>query len=132
MSPQHAPKRIGQIAVTVHDVERATTFYRDVLGLEHLFTAPPGLSFFRCGEVRLMLSKPEGVDESHPASLLYYSVDDVGRVHESLVEKGTDVVAEPHVVHRAEGLELWMGFYHDTEGNVFALMSEVPVSSPAP
>ena len=53
------PRRIGQIALVVQDVDRATAFYRDVVGLEFLFRAPPGLAFFRCGEVRLMLSLPE-------------------------------------------------------------------------
>lgn len=47
--------RIGQIAINVHDVDRATAFYRNVLALPHLFRAGQ-LSFFNCGGVRLMLS----------------------------------------------------------------------------
>jgi len=120
---------VGQIAVTVQDVERATAFYRDVLGLEHLFTAPPGLSFFRCGEVRLMLSRPEGASEAHPASILYYAVDDVPAAHRALVERGAEVAHEPHVIHRTEVMELWMAFFRDGEGNLFGVMSEVPVTS---
>ena len=34
--------RIGHIAVNVKDVERATRFYRDTLGLRLLFTVPKG------------------------------------------------------------------------------------------
>ncbi len=46
--------------MTVEDVERPKAFYGDVLGLPHLFDAPRTLSFFQCGETRLMLSRLEG------------------------------------------------------------------------
>ena len=48
--------RLHQIAQCVHDPARALAFYRDVLGLPLLFTAPPNLAFFDCAGVRLMLS----------------------------------------------------------------------------
>ena len=51
--------RIKQIAVPVDSVDKAKTFYRDALGMKHLFDAPPALSFFDCGGVRLMLAGPE-------------------------------------------------------------------------
>ena len=126
-APQQAlpPKRIGQIAVLVKDVERATGFYRDVLGLQHLFTAPPGLSFFRCGEVRLMLERPEGADENQRASILYYDVPDLDAAFRALSGRGAKAVTEPHIIHRTESMELWMAFFEDGEGNMFALMSEV-------
>lgn len=121
---------IGQIAVPVRDVGRATTFYRDVLGLTHLFSAPPGLSFFRCGEVRLMLSTPESDDDEPAAApLIYYRVHEIGPAHERLASAGAEVVAEPHVVHRAEGRELRMAFYRDSEGNTFGTMAEVDVGT---
>jgi catechol-2,3-dioxygenase len=37
--------RIGQIAINVKDIDRATAFYQDKLGLKLLFKAPPGLAF---------------------------------------------------------------------------------------
>ena len=72
--PAIQPKRIAQIAITVRDLERAKNFYASILGLTHLFDAPPGLCFFQCGETRLMLSQPEG-PESSGNSILYYGVD---------------------------------------------------------
>ena len=127
--PSHSPKRIGQIHLGVRDVERATAFYRDVLGLKHLFSAPPGLSFFRCGEVRLMLSLPERPDEAPTGSILYYAVEDVASAHEALLEGGAEALQEPHVVHKTDSMELWMAFFRDTEGNTFAVMSEVARAS---
>ncbi len=119
---------IGQIAVRATDVARAEAFYRDVLGMEHLFSAPPGLAFFRCGAVRLMLSAPEGPDLDHPGSLLYYRVDDVPAAHEALKAKGVRFEGEPHVVHRTDDHELWMAFFRDSEDNLLALMAEVPTA----
>lgn len=125
-----APAAIAQIAVPVIDAERATGFYRDVMGLPHLFSAPPGLSFFRCGEVRLMLTAA-GADEGDPAPapLIYYRVSDVEQAHDRLGAAAVEVVADPHVVHRADDLEVWIGFYRDSESNLFATMAEVTRTS---
>ncbi len=68
--------RLGQIAVPVHDVGRATAFYRDVLGLPFIFAAGQ-LAFFDCGGVRLMLDKPEKAEFDHPSSILYFAVPDI-------------------------------------------------------
>jgi methylmalonyl-CoA/ethylmalonyl-CoA epimerase len=75
-----APTKVAQVAISVRDVERAKAWYSDVLGLAHLFDAPPGLSFFQCGETRLMLSEPEGPDTAGN-SILYYGVPDVAAAH---------------------------------------------------
>ena len=58
--------RVGQIAVTVHDLDRAVAFYRDVLGMKLLFQVPPKMAFFDCGGIRLMLSLPEEAEFDHP------------------------------------------------------------------
>lgn len=116
---------IGQIAVTVKDVERATGFYRDVLGMRFLFAAP-GLSFFDCGGVRLMLSRAEDPEFDHPGSVLYFRVDDVPSAYELLKARGVAFVDEPHVVHRAADYDLWMCFFRDPAGNPLAIMAEKP------
>ncbi len=116
--------RIGQIAITVQDTERATTFYRDVLGLQHLFSAPPSLAFFDCGGIRLMLAPPEEEVKS-AASVLYFPVDDIAAAHEELKGRGVTFVGEPHAVHKAPGYELWMAFFRDSEENLHALMCEI-------
>lgn len=116
---------IGQIAVNVQDLERAVGFYRDVLGLRHLFSAG-NMAFFDCGGVRLMLGLPDRKELDHPASILYYRVADIEESHRTLTARGVECEAGPLLAHRASDHELWLAFFHDTEGNLFALMSEVP------
>jgi methylmalonyl-CoA/ethylmalonyl-CoA epimerase len=117
--------RIGQIALNVKDLERATAFYRDTLGMKLLFEFP-GLSFFDAGGVRLMLSKAEDPRFDHPASILYYKVNDIGGTHAILESSGVRVEEAPHLIAQMPDHDLWIGSYKDSEDNVFALMSEVP------
>ena len=128
MSPASTPQtlslsRIGQIAIVVHDLERATTYYRDVLGMRFLF-AFPGLAFFDCDGVRIMLSLPEKKEFDHPSSVLYFRVADIQAAYNTLRERKVEFVDEPHIIARMPDHDLWMCFFHDLDENVFALMSE--------
>jgi len=120
--------RLGQVAVNVQDVARATAFYRDVLGLKFLFSAGQ-LAFFDCGGVRLMLDKPENKEFEHPSSILYFVVSDIQEAHQKLVHAGVRIFEVPRVIAPMPDHDLWMSFFRDTEGNVMALMSEVPRTS---
>jgi methylmalonyl-CoA/ethylmalonyl-CoA epimerase len=119
--PNAGLTEVGQIAVTVEDVERATAFYRDVLGVPFLFDAP-GLAFFDLGGVRLMLSRTEGVGPS--SSLLYFRAADIQASYETLLSHGVDFIEKPQVVHRTDNYELSIGSFYDSEGNVMAIMHE--------
>jgi methylmalonyl-CoA/ethylmalonyl-CoA epimerase len=116
--------RIGQISIRVGDVDRATAFYRDVLGMRYLFQVPK-MSFFDCGGVRLLLGVAEAPEFDHPASILYYQVDDIHAAYEALKERGAEFVDKPHFLAKMPDHELWMVFLHDSEGNTLGLMSEV-------
>jgi predicted enzyme related to lactoylglutathione lyase len=116
--------RLGQIAINVQDHERATTFYRDVLGMPLLFTAG-NLSFFDCGGVRLMLSGAEKPEFDHPSSILYFAVPDIAAAHRKLAERGVRMEGEPHLIARMPTHDLWMAFFRDSESNFLGLMSEV-------
>ncbi len=117
--------RIGQIAINAHDVERAAAFYQDVLGLKLLFKASPGIAFFDCGGVRLMLTRPEKPEFDHPASILYFAVPDIQASHVRMKEKSVKFEDEPHVIAKMHDHDLWMTFFRDSEGNMMGLMSEV-------
>lgn len=119
-----ALSRIGQIAMNAHDIERAVQFYRDTLGLPLLFRAPPQLAFFDCAGVRLMLDVPEDKEFDHPGSVLYFAVDDIQEMHQTLVSRGVTFRREPHLIAKLPDREVWMAFFTDTEGNTLALMAE--------
>ncbi|MGH2350872.1 MAG: VOC family protein [Chloroflexota bacterium] len=116
--------QIGQIAVPVRDVDRAVAFYRDTLGLPFLFRAGT-LAFFDCAGVRLLLDLPEKPEFDHPASIIYYKVDDIQHAYATLGERGVQFRDQPHLIAKLPDHDLWMAFFHDTEGNTLALMSEV-------
>jgi len=115
---------LGQIAINAHDIQRATAFYRDKLGLRFLFTAGK-LAFFDCGGVRLMLDVAEKSEFDHPSSILYFSVADINAAHRQLLASDVRFEDEPHVIARMPDHDLWMTFFRDSEENLLALMSEV-------
>jgi methylmalonyl-CoA/ethylmalonyl-CoA epimerase len=127
--PNLNQSRIGQIAVTCKDVGRASAFYRDVLGLRHLFDAGPKLSFFDCGGVRLMLATAERPQDDHPGSILYYFVSDIDAVHAELTSKGVKFADAPHVIARMPDHDLWLTAFDDSEGNTMGIMEERKRSS---
>jgi|SRR5918996_3104612 methylmalonyl-CoA/ethylmalonyl-CoA epimerase len=115
---------VGQVAVSVRDLEKQIAFYRDTLGFPFLFQIPDA-AFFHLGNVRLMLSKPEKPEFDHPASTLYYKVADIQAAHRDLAGRGVRFEGDPHLIARMPDHELWMAFFRDAEENVLALMSEV-------
>ncbi|NWF65636.1 MAG: VOC family protein [Chloroflexi bacterium] len=115
---------IGQIAIPVHDLERAIEFYQHKLGLNHLFSVPK-LAFFECGGIRLMLSVPEKAEFDHPSSILYFKVPDIQIAYTSLSARGVQFEDTPHLVAQIENHDLWLAFFRGSESNLLSLMSEV-------
>jgi catechol 2,3-dioxygenase-like lactoylglutathione lyase family enzyme len=122
---------VGQVSLLIRRVDRAETFYRDRLGLPHLFTFGD-LAFFDCGGTRLFLRQVQE-DQWRPGSIVYFVVDDIGKAHAELGERGVGFDDAPHLVHRDDdtGVEEWMAFFSDTEGNTLALMSRLAPPGPA-
>jgi predicted enzyme related to lactoylglutathione lyase len=116
--------KIGQISVTVHDLERATAFYKDTLGVKHLFSFPPKMAFFDCDGIRLMLAIPERPDLDHPSSILYFKVEDIDAAYEGLTKRGVHFEGKPILVAPMETHDLWLAEFRDSENNVLALMCE--------
>ncbi len=117
---------IGQIAVPVRDLDRAVLFYRDILGMHFLFQAPPGLAFFDCDGVRLLLDAPaRASDPEARSSIIYFKVPDLQGAYDTLMERGVIFEQPPEFVAQMPDHELWMAFFHDLDSNLLALMSEV-------
>jgi methylmalonyl-CoA/ethylmalonyl-CoA epimerase len=124
VAPIHL-NHIGQIALTVSNLERSTAFYRNVLGMAFLFDAGP-MVFFQCGEIRLMigLSETEG-PVTNTGTILYFKVADIEHTHAWLQRNGVEILQPPHVVARMADHDLWLVLFTDPDKNTLALMSEV-------
>ena len=116
--------RIGQIAINVRDVQRAIAFYRDTLGMEFLFEVP-GMGFFNCDGIRLMLSEVASTEFNYPASIIYYGVDDIQATFETLSQGGVVFTSPPRKIASVGDHDLWMAFFKDPDDNVLGLMSEI-------
>lgn len=118
---QFGLSRIGQIAVSVSDLERATAFYRDKLGMKYLFTAN-GMAFFDNDGIRLMLTRLEGARTN---SVIYFKVDDIQRGYKTLSGRGVKFEERPELAAKTERFDLWLACFKDSENNDLCLMSEV-------
>ena len=117
---------VGQIHITVTDLDRSVAFYRDVLGLEHLFTVPgQPMAFFDAGGVRLYLGRTE--DERYVSRpTIYYRVDDLDTSWAEITARGAKEISGPQRVHRDGVIELWMAFVADPDDIPVGLMQERP------
>ena len=118
--------KIRQVSMNARDLPRAVAFYRNRLGMRHLFDAGPTMSFFDCAGVRLMLAVADKPEFDHPGSILYFAVDDIRATHEALAARGVAFREAPNLVARLPDREVWMAFLSDSEGNTLAITSEVP------
>jgi DNA-binding CsgD family transcriptional regulator/catechol 2,3-dioxygenase-like lactoylglutathione lyase family enzyme len=113
-------KGIGQIARSVADIGVSEKWYREVLGLPHLYTFGT-LAFFDCGGTRLMLSGEQAAASKE--SILYLRVADMAAAHQTLLARGVKFTNAPHMIHRhADGTEEWMAFFEDPDGRPLAIM----------
>lgn len=120
--------RLTQVALSVHDMDRAVAYYRDVVGLHFLFRAP-NVAFFGLAGLRLMLGQAEPPDLKPAGTVLYFDVADLDTSYAELCQRGAESVSAPHRVARLGDNELWMAFFRDPDGNVFALSAERPVAA---
>ena len=116
--------QIGQIAVPVSDIERAIKFYRDTLGMQFLFQATPSLAFFNLNGIRLILDGPAKAQAGN-SSVVYYKVADLDAACTTLLARGVQFDAKPHLIAKMPDHELWMAFFRDPDRNLIALMCEV-------
>ena len=114
---------IGQISRPVSEIGPAVEWYRDVLGLPHLYTFGD-LAFFDCAGTRLFLSARS---EAGEPSIIYFRVDDIQTAYDELTARGVTFEAAPLLIHKHDsGVEEWMAFFPDPDGQLLALMSQVP------
>jgi methylmalonyl-CoA/ethylmalonyl-CoA epimerase len=119
---------LHQVAQHAEDLERASAFYTKLIGEPPIATFdPPGLVFFRLGDTRLL------IERGAPKALIYLRVDDVRVSVERLRGDGIEIASEPRVIYTDDdgrfgpsGLQEWMAFVTDSEGNLVGLASQNP------
>lgn len=116
---------LGQIALTVANLDAAVAFYRDAVGLPFLF-AFPNLAFFDCGGVRLMISTPEAGEVVANGATLYFTVSDIQAAYAQLQARGVPFVDAPHAIADMGSYTLWMAFFRDPDNHLLGIMAEVP------
>ena len=114
---------LAQVAVTFRNLPAAIAWYRDVLQLPLAFETD-GMAFFAMGDVRLMMTMPEDPEYDHPASVFYFRVDDIGRVHAELETRGVAFDDVPHLIGKMGATEIWMAFFRDCEQHLLAITEE--------
>lgn len=116
---------LGQVSLYAVDAGRSEAWYRDVLGLGHVFTFG-SLVFFDCGGVRLYIHAVAS-EVWRKGSVLYFLVPDIGAAHVELAGRGVRFSGAPHMIYRDDttGVEEWMAFFEDPDGNTLAIMSRV-------
>ena len=118
----------AQVALSVKDLDTALAFYRDVLGLAFLFSAPPSLAFLQCGPTRVMLSGDPQAAPPAGGPVLYYAVPDIQAAFAAVAAKGAPIREAPKPIARVGGREVWLGFTEDPDRHPVGLMSEVPLA----
>ena len=119
---------LAQVALNVRNLEASVAFYRDVLGLTFLFSAPPSLAFLQCGPTRVMLNGDPQAKPPAGGPILYYAVADIQAAFSAITAKGAPLKEAPKAIARVGGREVWLGFTEDPDGHAVGLMSEVPVT----
>ncbi len=122
----HSLQKISQIGIPVKDLYRAAAFYRDILSLPLLFQTDR-MAFFDLNGLRIMLSLPEKEEFACSSSVLYFQVEEILGAYEELLSKGVIFTGDPHIFTKMNGVETWMAFFRDSEGNTMALVSEILV-----
>jgi len=123
---------LGQLHISVTDIDASVAFYRDTLGLPFLFQVPgQPMAFFQSGDVRLYLGRPENAAFTSKA-VLYFRVDDIDAEQDRLADLGVHFAAHPHLVHRDGATEVWMSGFQDPDGHQLILMAERPISPDSP
>ena len=124
-----AKAKVAQVLIPVDDFEKGVAFYRDVLGIPFLFSAPPQMAFFSCGTVRLLVGALPAGQKAQRGSAVYFEVEDIQGVVAALEGKGVQFKGAPAVINRTPQSELWLAEFADPDGNQLALLSTVPRAS---
>ena len=114
-----------QIAIPGKDIERATVFYRDTLGLRFLMNGP-NMASFDCGGIRIYLDANPSMVEVGKNSMIYFRTGNVERAHSAFQERGVTIHQSPHIIASLPDRDVWLMWIRDSEQNLLGVMEERP------
>ncbi len=117
---------LAQVSLLCRSATASEAWYRDVLGLTHIFTFG-SLVFFDLAGTRLYLREVPD-KEFRPGSTLYFAVGDINAATDLLKGRGAKFQGAPHMIYKddATGVEEWFSFFEDPDGNILALTARIP------
>ncbi|PWW08562.1 methylmalonyl-CoA epimerase [Paenibacillus cellulosilyticus] len=121
-------ERVYQVSIPVQEISQAVTFYNETLELPLLFQQS-NMAILLCGGMQLLLSVPESPEFDHPSSTVYFYVPDIEAACSKLDSRGVTFRGKPHKIAEMNGVQTWMVFFNDPDGNTHALTSEVRTGS---
>jgi catechol 2,3-dioxygenase-like lactoylglutathione lyase family enzyme len=117
---------IGNIILTVRDIQRSLAFYRDTIGLD-VRVAGGEFAFLAAGGVTLCLRQDPrpAPDGDGPRVEIVFDVPDIHAAYEELKSRGVAFRIEPRVVTGS----LWATDFRDADGHLLSIFG--PSSSQA-
>ena len=113
------PFAMEGIVLYSEDLDRARTFYRDVLGLP-LLLDEGHVIHFDAGTIRLAIHRcPPGDRREAAEGFLVFGVDNLSEVHTELTRRGAEFLGPP--ADRPYGR---VAYLHDPEGHEIGLLEE--------
>jgi methylmalonyl-CoA/ethylmalonyl-CoA epimerase len=83
--------QLGQVALTVDDVDQAEHFFQELLGLRKLYRFGD-LLFFDCAGVRLLVEKSTATPFQPASSILYFRTADLKLAYSELKQRGVSFI----------------------------------------
>jgi methylmalonyl-CoA/ethylmalonyl-CoA epimerase len=114
---------VMQLAVPVKDIERATTFYRDKIGLRLLMNGP-NMAFLDCGDIRIYLDANPGTVEAGKNSMIYFRTGNVEQAHSAFKQRGVTIHQPPQIIASLPDRDVWLMWIRDSEENLLGVMEE--------
>jgi DNA-binding CsgD family transcriptional regulator/catechol 2,3-dioxygenase-like lactoylglutathione lyase family enzyme len=116
---------LAQVSMLCRSAEKTEAWYREMLGLPHIFTFGP-LVFFDMNGTRLYFRQVPDT-EFRLSSTLYFAVDDINAATDLLKGRGVKFQGAPHMIYKddATGVEEWFSFFEDPDANVLGLLARV-------
>jgi methylmalonyl-CoA/ethylmalonyl-CoA epimerase len=114
--------RVLQLSIPVRDLDRAKTFYRDVVGLKFLFEVP-NMVFFDCGGIRILVGIGDVAPKNAGCSI-YFNTPDIKAEVSQLRERGVEM-QDAQMIAQLGDREVWLAHFYDPDGNLVSVMCEV-------